>query len=313
MSVGAFGKLPYVGDFVRYNVVASSAIEFEHLVQRGIDVAAERGAVWHEEFDTGAMFGFLFAPRPSEGELLSGVVLPSHDSVGRRYPFVVFSTVANQAIASLPHLAPLALGEFLAGAADAAYDALDATGSVESLLVGLRPASVETLNQHQLDYEQWTHSTHAAAAFGGTFGGRYLDDTPHAVETILQCVQPWRGVEYPDTPLAVRLPIGAAGVSSVVFWVDVVRHAAGWRQTIPSLFWHWDGEYGEMLLQLGTTPAASVIELWAPHEDSEHICDLVSPGTSSVAAVLDRLPPGLAAVLQSPEARVVDLLAALAG
>lgn len=262
------------------------------------------------------MFGFLFAPPPQQagGELLSGVVVPSRDSVGRRYPFVVFSTLLEAAFATGPHLAPLTLGEFLAGAAEVAYSAQDTpTSNVESLLASLRPASAATFPQHWQDYERWTQTTEAAAAFSVTFGDAYLDHAAHAVETILQCVEPWRGVEYPDTPLAVRLPIAADGVSTVAFWVDVVRRAAGWQRTVPSLFWHWDGDYGEMLVHFGVPPAGSLIELWSPDEDSDHICDLTALTTVPFNVAVQRLPPSIAHVLRSRDARVIDLLSALVG
>jgi type VI secretion system ImpM family protein len=311
VSVGAFGKVPHAGDFVRHNVVAASALAFEHLVQAGVDLAARDGTI--QRSDDGAMFGFVFAPSgQSTGELLAGVILPSHDAVGRRNPFVVFSTLSDGWLAASPHLAPLALGEFLAGAADVAYAAQEGESKdIGALLAGLQPPTNDKLQQHRQDYDQWTHATRAAVAFRGTFGEPYLWSAAHALETILQCVDAWRGVEHPETPLAARLPISASGVGIVAFWMDLLRRAARWHHTIPSAFWSWDGDYGEMLLHVGAVPPGSIGQLWAPDDANEHVCDLTAEPVTPLDLVLERLPPGIARALRSPETLVADLLVAI--
>jgi len=312
VSIGAFGKVPHAGDFVRHNVVAASALEFERLVQAGVDLAAQDGTI--QRSDDGATFGFVFAPRgQSTGELLAGVVLPSHDAVGRRNPFVVFSTLSDAWLAASPHLAPLALGEFLAGAADAAYAAREGESrDIGALLVRLQPPNGDKLELYQQDYEQWTHATRVAEALRETFGEPYSWSAAHALETILQCVETWRGVERPETPLAARLPISAGGVGIVAFWLDLLRRAARWRRTVPSAFWSWDGVYGEMLLHIGAVPPGSIRQLWAPDGASEHVCDLSAEPVTPVDLVLERLPPGVAGALRSQDALVVELLAAVA-
>ena len=315
--LAAFGKAPGMGDFLRVGSAGRAGECFDEWIQQGLAHAeGKRGPAWAEAYGTGAPWAFMYRPPRSAGvagvqEGVVGVMQPSADSVGRRYPLVVCAAAPCRV--PWPHVLPLAFGEFLDGAASVLLDPA-AGASAAHMHAALARVPHPTLHYADLsarDYEVWAASTPLRQAWSVLYGGEQELAPAQAVYTIVEAVAPFRGEDAPETRLALRLPLGVGGAAAAAFWIDVVRRLSRSPLEVRTCFWSSDGRTGTMLLQLGTTPAGSLGELWAPDANSEQVCELTAYSGADSRALLARVAPGVADVMQAPGALVSDFLARL--
>lgn len=93
---GGFGKLPAGAEFVRARAEDRSVQEFEGWLQQGLfHSRRELGARFDERYDAGLNHCFIFRP-DNFGQTVVGIVRSSWDSVGRRFPFVVFGLLPSK-------------------------------------------------------------------------------------------------------------------------------------------------------------------------------------------------------------------------
>lgn len=312
LQVAVFGKTPRMGDFLRVGSGGPAGEALEQWVEQGLALAeAKRGGYWPGIYAAGATYAFLFRPPRSSGvrDALVGVIKPSGDSVGRRFPLVVYAPAIPRATVPWPHILPIALGDFLDAAATLLLEA-DAVTGVADMQAALRRVPFPNLasaNQSAREYEAWASSTPLGHAWSVVYGGEALS-APRAVHTISEAVAPFRGEEAPATKLGLRLPLGPGGIAAAAFWLDTVRRLSRSPSEVRTCFWCFDGASGCAIVQLGDTPASSLAELWSPDANSEYLCDLTVPASVDVGRFLTKLPGPLAEALQSPQALVRDFL-----
>jgi type VI secretion system protein ImpM len=309
--IGAFGKLPTAGDFVRSGGGSAIANELETFLHGGVD-ALHQERCSPDVFDAGRTYGFLFRPNdPRVSEGLVGLLSPSRDTVGRRFPFVVFDTIdPRRTQGGNGYLLPLAAGDFLEQALRLARRTTLAAADLPREL-----AMVESIggrfDQLSREYASWAATTRLGSVWGSIFGDPHSSFAAAAVIGIAASVEPWRGHARPPTSLSVRLPLGGGGTAAVVFWLDVVRRLSGWQETTPTAFWHWSGESGDILVQLGDTPVSSFVELYRPDPDADLVYDLVPHGHQASVLPVPSFARRAADVLRRPDAPVLELLEAL--
>jgi type VI secretion system protein ImpM len=291
-AIGAFGKIPKMGDFVRVGAVTSSP-SFETWLESAMARGESRHqAAWPGIYGGGAIHAFVHKAQPiaKEAHVTVGLIRPSRDRVDRRFPLVVFAQVPDKLVAGSPHLIPLVIGDFLEAATAIAIDADAMTTSAE---LAARIAKLPPLTFDESagrDYEAWTRGTRSESAWRVLYGEQGAESAfAAATASLREAIGPFRGKEYPATQLGIRLPLGVGGVAAAVFWLDVVRHVAQWKATIPSCFWSFDGTTGSILVQLGKTPPSSLCELWAPDAANEQMYDLTKPVARDGGSVR---PPG---------------------
>ncbi|MGK6307425.1 type VI secretion system-associated protein TagF [Variovorax sp. DT-64] len=92
-----YGKLPTRGDFVGRGLPARWRSEWDGWLQRGLALAATRldGAALRERLGTFAPWRYLALPAP--GEIWCGIVVPSHDRVGRAFPLTLAERLTEPA------------------------------------------------------------------------------------------------------------------------------------------------------------------------------------------------------------------------
>ncbi len=315
--VVVFGKTPRMGDFLRVGSGGPAGEALEQWVEQGLALAeAKRGREWPGIYASGATYAFIFRPPRATNlrEALVGVLKPSVDAVGRRFPLVVYSQALPRASVPWPHVLPMALGDFLDAAATLLLEA-DAVTGIADMQAALRNVPVPHMGdaeRNAQEYEAWAASTPLGHAWSVVYGADLTMSVPRAVHTITEAVAPFRGQEAAATKLGLRLPLGPGGVAAAAFWLDTVRRLARTPQEVRSCFWCFDGESGCAIVQLGDTPASTLLELWSPDANSEYLCDLVVPSSVDVGRFLNRLPPHVAEVLQAPQALVRDFLARVA-
>jgi len=314
--VAAFGKIPRMGDFVRMRSTGEPLSSFEGWIVEAMASGEDRrGPQWASQYAAGSMYAFLFrAPKAAKAtSVLAGVLRPSQDAVGRKFPLVVCAPIVETAISRAPHLLPLVLGDFLEGATHAllSADAIASQQQFEDHVSRIPAPRFDAADHASNEYAQWTQMTPLHTAWSSIYGEPYPPAVLHALYTIIEAIAPFRGQEAPATPLSVKLPLGGGGVAAAAFWIDVVRSSARWRATVPTSFWHFDGASGSILIQLGETPTSSLVELWSPDPHSDHVCDLTLPTQVDQQKTLGRLPPPVAETLQRPDGLVMHLLEAL--
>jgi type VI secretion system ImpM family protein len=302
-----------MGDFLRVGMGATSGEALERWVEEGLAFAeAKRGAAWHSAYATGAVYAFILRPaRASQTrETLVGVIKPSTDAVGRRFPLVLYSPALAGTAVPWPHVLPMAYGDFLDSASMLLSDAETVSGvaQMQAFVSRVGPPTTAVADQVAQEYEMWAATTPLERAWTIIFGADSALSAPRAVHTILEAVGPFRGDASPPTRLGLRLPLGPGGIAAAAFWLDTLRRVSRTPPEIRTCFWSFDGATGSAIVQLGDTPASSLAELWSPDANSENLCDLGVPSSVDVGRFLTRLPPAIADVLRSPHALVRDFL-----
>lgn len=120
---GAFGKMPSVGDFFRINLPTGFVSAWDAWIQNAMLEAQEMfGAAWDAHYMSAPIWRFSLAAGLSGPQKMLGVLMPSVDRVGRRFPLTLAAVVTTPGPAQLDHFSEDALFSRLE---DVALDALD--------------------------------------------------------------------------------------------------------------------------------------------------------------------------------------------
>lgn len=312
-SLGAVGKLRARADFVHLRSHHPSFSVFEAWMAHSAEWAASRGgSAWPEAFREGGTQAFVFRTVTSgrDSAWLAGAMAPSSDQAGRLFPLAVALPLSAPAeVRAQPELLPLLLepcwltaSELVSAAlADPQYPLTEQLAGREALRQLDTVEAVSSL-------DEWIREATLTELWSLISAGGQLPNIPEALGWLSAVIRPVRGMEASDTPLSLRLPLGAAGGAAVCFWLALVRRLAGWRHTLPSFFWSHDGQRGSMLLHLGNPPRSTLSELWMPDQQRDEICDLSRYPMAQ--ADLPPLETSLASLLQTPTVPLADLFAA---
>ena len=267
-----FGKLPLHGDFIRHQA-SPELLELDRWIQEGVGTARAR-ADWSSTWPATPPLRFVrHAPK---ARLLVGVMIPSRDSAGRDYPFVVASALDARELARQPELAPLAcepmfaaLEELLARSWDQGsyrdvQAALDRTGgqldlraAERALAQALGETSLERLLEEELgawDERRFLLLGNAASLLGPRSRPRFT----------------------------LQLPAGKEPLRTAV-WMSLVTALRGGAERFPPLCtWSTSGPGAEAGLRLLLTDLAGehFLPLVMRHLASD-ACDLAREGLES--------------------------------
>lgn len=303
-QVGLFGKVPTAGDFAHLRIGDDQKLC--DWLARGVERAsAKLGSRWSTAFDGGAPFGFMM--RQTSGSVLGGVMRPSRDTVGRRFPLAGYASLSPTEMPNVRHLVPWALTAF-------AQSLCGLVSSAES--VGMDP--VETIRniavqgvpgeQGVVQYVEWLRSTSAKAWFEAVWRRKDGELPKYAVAMVVSSVGQYAGQDNSQNPLALRLPL-AGDLRGAAFWIDLVARLGAWKVTIPTVFWE-ALQPSTVLIQLGEARPSSYVELWSRGSDDEHVVDLCSLGTVNSEPFLAAVPSALVQKLGDDAASLWDVLSA---
>ncbi len=306
-SIGTFGKLRGQGDFLQAGNSGPLAQELRQWVEAGLGRAVSR-AGFTEAYDTRAPFAFVHRSRKPSPTSLLGVMLPSQDAVGRRFPLLAYAEIDTEPLHAFPHLVPLVYGSFFERLKQLLGEAWSHGSSAQYLaeLGTLREPNVgvDILGEAQR-YTRWTQDCALEDALAWIYESVSGQELAQVLGLIRSASAAFRGQQAAPTPVALRVPLGASGAGGAALWLDLVRRIAEWSQMVPSCFWSVQPDSSELLVQLGVTPPATFGELWLRRADSDHICDLTIP-----SAIRSTEPFALEA-LQNPGCPVFELLCSL--
>lgn len=279
LSLGLFGKLPTANDFVR---LCADGEPFESL-DRWLVACTEwahhhGGDAWRRAFAVGASYAFVYqAPQQKPPTLLVGVLGPSTDGAGRQFPLCVAAPYVGAAASfARPELLPVV---FEALWQKTSNTLSDCRGLAPASLPGsLGPSDVELcpLDEAEATYRDWTEKLAPQELWTLLYGPGFGEQPILTLRVLAEALRPHRGVERPTTPLSVWLPLGQTAGASVCVWLDIIKRLAGWRKTVPNLFWSHNGTDGRLLLHLGNPPPSTLGELWLPSGTRDEIFDVAS-------------------------------------
>ncbi len=280
-QVSGFGKVPALGDFLRTPSPSGEMMAFERWLTTAMETGEARvGAAWKSAFAAGAPHAFIWSgtlEKKTRG-LLVGVIVPSTDSVGRSFPVVICAPVPLAAFGASAHLAPFLLHGFFQHAAAAAGRAARTRSQAEfqAQVSSVPPPSLGGVSSALARYEAWANSQVASELWASVFGNDAERATRSALYLVVESTAAYRGQEAPPLSLGLRVPLGVDTQSVAALWLDVVRSAAGWKTTVPTLFMSLVAA-PRALIQLGAEAPASVLaDLYLPNADSNAVCDLTS-------------------------------------
>lgn len=154
-AIGIYGKHPAFGDFIGHGLPAQAQTVLETWLQRELPrVKAALGAAWDETYDTAPDLRFWFGGRLTGHGTLAGVLRPSRDRVGRRFPLV--AAVSGGAVLPPVLAADQALYEHFSTVLDAALEtqgALAADGLAKAL--SEEAPAEDTAPEDSLDGPLW--------------------------------------------------------------------------------------------------------------------------------------------------------------
>jgi type VI secretion system ImpM family protein len=273
--IGLVGKLPASADFLR---VGANTAAFQRLygwMIDGVQQLASTRPDWAAQLGAGSVQAMFFRERRGS-TALAGALAPSVDAAGRRFPIAAACEFKlDGLLVSHPEALPLVLESVWSVTGQLV---LDLQHMVRSELEGAQPTAEADVGVRDAvaAYRRWTDELELDDFVALVFGG----DAQRAAAALAltdEAVQPYQGVEDPETSLSLRLPLGQVGGAAVCFWLDLVERLTGWRRTVPSFFWSHDGTSGVLMLHLGHVPPVALSELWLPTGNCDAVCDLVLP------------------------------------
>ncbi|MEX0365895.1 MAG: type VI secretion system-associated protein TagF [Ruegeria sp.] len=101
---GAFGKMPSVGDFFRLGVSPTFVQPWDEWIQRSmLDAAEALGTAWDSHYMSTPIWRFCLSPGLAGPQKMLGVLMPSVDRVGRRFPLTLAAPLTTEGSALLTH------------------------------------------------------------------------------------------------------------------------------------------------------------------------------------------------------------------
>lgn len=101
---GAFGKMPSVGDFFRIAVQPTFVQPWDMWIQRCmLETSQALGQAWDAHYMSAPIWRFCLSPGLAGPQKMLGVLMPSVDRVGRRFPLTLAAAVSNEGSAILAH------------------------------------------------------------------------------------------------------------------------------------------------------------------------------------------------------------------
>lgn len=313
-KVEAFGKIPSQGDFVRTPSPSEQILAFEAWLTRAMERGDERGGeAFKAAFQAGPALGFVWSgvmEKKKERALVGGVIQPSVDAVGRRFPIVIGAPLPLAIFEKRPAATALVMHEFFQEAGDAAARARSAQSAAEFHAQVIR---VHAPRMHVdglvAAYEEWRSKSRASELWRQLFGDDAARGARWALYMIVEAMRPYRGQEHPPLALGMRVPLGPGRRETTALWLDLVRSAAGWRSTVPSWFSPLTG-VPSGLIQLGGEAPPSVLEdMYMPDADRESVCDATPAPTSRMPS---SMPSPVTRATSSDDASLSDVVNELA-
>ncbi len=223
--VGLYGKHPSCGDFIRHNCGGPELARLDGWLSAAIDTGRRLLPTWEQDYASVLAISFLLHPWDEAAGpwSLLGIVAPSQDNAGRRFPLVLFAQLERAQ--ALQHYAALPHDPFLESATRL-FQRRNALGRDELLreVARLAPPDAKSLQQAAAAQRDYLTQTSFIAACATMFGLDAPAQQGKAVGTLRQVVASVRGGARPR--YGVRCPLGRDPAGNAGFWLELLRREA---------------------------------------------------------------------------------------
>lgn len=266
IHIGAFGKLPLHGDFIRQTQGVRELDELDAWLQEGIYRSQQSiGDAWNSVFDALPAARFVFRS-PTTGALLVGISTASQDRIGRRYPFMIAARVDGVPAGLTYAQLPLALAGFLDDAetvATTGHEGLDLpafTARMQQLTATIDVAATER------QFETWLAEHSTDQVFDMALPQSDAARRATLLEDISELLRP----PFPPK-LLLHLPC-TGELGELGFWLDVVLRFLPTGE-LPSLL-RWSKGDGRMRFVFDQLDARYFEPMFWPDRENDHAYDL---------------------------------------
>ena len=291
--IGLFGKVPFAGDFVAFNASSPVGRTLDAWLRDGVDNVLARKK-------PPPQYPVRFVYRDPGGmSACIGVMVPSQDKVGRRFPICAFAElempVATHRFAALP----AAYAPFLDTAARVLADQilslpLPSTADLQEAFEWSGQALQHTPGQTLLEaifgpIDQGVH--YHGLNMVRTACLRLRGEAPGVASTILDCV--------------------ASDDVQLLFWTRLVTGLLDWRKAPPSMTWNAaDSRESRLLIALGAPDGAMIHFVADPNLEAERLWPMKTSNVTAIQRARQSLPPALLSCLEPPAPTAAHILAA---
>lgn len=140
--IGAFGKIPSLGDFFSLNIDHSIVEVLDNWMQSGLlEVSRQLGSRWDECYMSAPIWRFALCEGVFSEFRILGIMMPSVDRVGRKFPLLLITLVDNKTSIFFDHQRNIPLYEELE---DIALMTLEDESTRDNLIGRLNLIKVES-------------------------------------------------------------------------------------------------------------------------------------------------------------------------
>ena len=93
VNIGVFGKIPDRGDFISIGLPRSLTDSLEAWVKEGF-THANTQIGWEDEYFSSPIWQFSSAPKFWDARAWTGIIMPSVDSFGRKFPLIMAAPIS---------------------------------------------------------------------------------------------------------------------------------------------------------------------------------------------------------------------------
>ena len=310
MELGYFGKLPSRADFVRYNATAPVYRLFDEWIQGGLRQSLSgQFAEYDRAYSAAGPSSFLYYPSEGAGPLI-GVIQPSTDQAGRKYPFYVSSGLDDYDLSESPTSAlPFTFSPLFDAAASLIVEAREHGATTDMITEQIRlinersSFSMSGSGAMEAAYSDTTFGDLCTAIWGGFFESRKYA----AFKNVLDLLVSLRDQGQPRFSYGLEFPLASGPLmqTSAAFWLDVCSRLLGMKHFKPTLFinhgYGLDEHPPSMYLYFSHPPGIAFLNIAQALYKHDSLYTLDSIGNRNPAELALSIPADFGLVIESAD------------
>jgi type VI secretion system protein ImpM len=309
LSPICFGKIPTFGDFVRHNAASKEVEVLDQWLQEGLIFAKNR---LHPNLDLAykkaPVYHFVF-PSNQDTRSLIGLISPSFDKIGRKYPFLVAVAMDNALIHSnRAQLIPAVLGPFLGKATALVKEAVEGriNENLGEMVENLGSSIDLADDYYSSHYDEFKKSTDLTRFMDGLFGHFESMKKYQLFHNLNEFLRPLKGYDIRQLNYGLRFPLGkeaAQNVFEVAFWQEMIYQFFPTYSAVPYIFYSSDPSvYHAYLFLFFRLPSPNnFANLLQVDLENDQVYKLDAAGATDVNIIESKLSSGLKELLNQPD------------
>lgn len=311
-----FGKLPDHDDFVRHNASGPDCRVLDQWLQEGLFQAARHfSSDWADVYRGASPYQFCLQADAAE-LMLVGIVWPSHDKSGRKFPFVVALRDNREGIVPgmVPYV-PVMYKGFLQQSNDLASAGMNGL-PLSELTSGLGRLSAPPPDEMGSTYQRF--QDYLDSTTSEIFWARQLGDFEDRgkfllVKNLLDVFGPLISGRSVRSSLGVRFPLRGENSflqEDACFWILLGSQLLRDLRLFPNVLWGVPrvGERTYLYFFVNRPPVKTLIPMLRPSVESDVVYRLDEDNRENAARAAEGLPPRYRLALESKDLTLRGLL-----